>query len=363
VAFRWVGTAALLLVMLLFGAARADSSVTPFRDGGRGRVGISTSTVWLPAGEGYTYLQRARKTGITWIREDFAWSTIEPQRGHVSWRHTDALMRNASRLGISVLAIATYAPGWATGHSDSDKYAPTNPRDFAAFVRAIAERYGKGGTFWRSNPRLAPAPLTAIEIWNEPWLSDFWRPAPDPTAYARLVRATAVAVKARHPGITLLASGDVSAQGEGAGTDWLDPLLRADPALWRSGLVGAWSVHLYCQELSPWDTAAPQRSRFDRMLLTRSLAQLAGADKPIWITEFGWNTDPESPAAVSEEIQAQYLRDALVRAGTEWQSFVPRSFVFTWTKPSPGDDYNLLRPDGSARPAWYAIEAFITTGA
>jgi polysaccharide biosynthesis protein PslG len=363
VASRWLTTAALLLVWTLaLSVTRADTRVPKLEaEGNGGRVGISTSTVWLPADEGYVYLRRARDAGITWVREDFAWSAIEPERGHFSWRRTDALMRNTSRLGINVLGVATYAPEWASGHTGTDKYPPTRAGDFATFVKTVADRYARGGTFWRSNPRLVPSPLTAIELWNEPWLTEFWHSGPDPAAYARLVRAAATAVKAAHPSITLLASGDVSAQGQGARADWLEPLLHADPDLWRSGLVGAWSVHLYCQERSPWDTTSPQRGRFDRVLLTGSLAQQAGADKPIWITEFGWSTDPSRPDAVSEQTQARYERDALVRAVTEWGSFVPRSFVFTWTKPSPDDRYNLVRPDGSTRPAWQAIESFISS--
>jgi len=296
--------------------------------------------------------------GITWIREDFAWTAIEPQQGRFVWSRTDPLMRNASRLGISVLAVATFAPDWASGHSDSYKYPPARPGDFARFVRAIADRYGRGGTFWRANPRLVPSPLTAIELWNEPWLVYSWLSGPDPAAYARLVRAAATAVKARHPEITLLASGDV-AEGN---PDWFETLLRADPALWRSRLVGAWSVHPYGHDRSPLDTTLPQPARFDRVLLTRALARSAGADKPIWITEFGWRTDLGSPDAVDEQTQAQYMHDALVRAGTEWRTFVQRSFVYTWTKPSLDDEYNLVRPDGSARPAWNAIANYISSG-
>jgi hypothetical protein len=363
VATRWLTPAALVLASALaLGAARAETSLQPpERDQRGGRIGISTNTLWLPPAEGYAYLQRARDAGITWIREDFTWSLVEPTRGRFIWTRTDAVMRNASRLGISVLAIATYAPGWASGHSESNKYPPADPKDYARFVGAIADRYGRGGTFWRSNPRLSPSPLTAIELWNEPWHTEFWRSGPDPGAYARLVRATATAVKPRHPRITLLASGDLSENGGGA-ADWLAPLLAADPTLWRSRLVGAWSVHLYCQELSPRDTTSPQSERFDRLLLSRGLASQAGAEKPIWITEFGWSTQPGARDAVSEETQAEYAHDALLRAITEWASFVPRSFVFTWTKPSPGDQYNLVRPDGSPRPAWQAIKAFIATG-
>ena len=325
----------------------------------RNRVGFSTATVWMAPREGYRYLQKARDAGVSWVREDFAWSLIQPARGRFAWAWTDALMRNAAQLKIHVLAVAGYAPPWASGHADSDKYPPRDPRDYATFVKAIADRYGPGGRFWRSNPRLPPSPLTAIELWNEPWLVGFWGTGPDPAAYARLVRTATTTVKPSHPRIALLASADVSGSG---GSPWIAPLLAADPALWQSRLVDGWTVHLYCQEQSPWDEASQPQFRFDRVLMTRRLTQEARADKPIWITEFGWSSEPGSPDAVSEEVQAQYEHDGLVRATTEWGSFVRRSFVFTLTKPSSGGQYNVIRPDGSERPAWFSIQAFIATG-
>jgi hypothetical protein len=359
---RWLTLAAVVLGSTLgIGVTHAESVLPPRGDSNVGRVGISTSTVWLPPAEGYAYLRRARDAGIAWVREDFAWSALEPQRGFFSWARTDALMTNAARLGIKVLAIATYAPGWASGHPESDKYPPTDPADYARFVQAVADRYGRGGTFWRAHRRLVPDPVTAIELWNEPWLSEFWNPAPDPATYARLVRAAATAVKARHPFISILASGDLSEEGATEG-DWLAPLLLADPGLWRSALVTAWSVHLYCRAESPRDTTSPARTRFDRIVATRALTQQAGAAKPIWITEFGWNTDPAKVDAVAEDTQAQYVRDALARVNSQWRSFVPRSFLYTWTKPRPGDAYNLVRPDGSPRPAWQAVQSFIWSG-
>jgi Beta-galactosidase len=348
----WFVVAALLLG-LPRAAARADAS-----DGGIAvglRIGFSTSTAWLAPAEGYAYLSRLRAGGIRWVREDFTWSELEPRRGRFVWTRSDALMRNAALLGIHVLATAAYSPPWATGHPESDKYPPRNVGDYARFVRAIADRYGVRGTFWRLHPRLVQSPVTAIELWNEPWLESFWEPAADPVAYARLVRAAAVAVKARHPRITLLASGDIN----DVNPWWFRSLLRADPPLWRSKLVNAWSVHPYCHDDSPLVSALPMPVTFDRVLLTRSLAQKYAAGKPLWITEFGWRTDQGGHDAVSEETQARYVRDALVQVTTDWSSFVRRSFVYTWTKPSLEGQYNLLRPDGSARPAWRAIQRLI----
>jgi hypothetical protein len=329
-----------------------------------GRVGLAAHTMWMQPKEQYTSLSRARQGGVTWIREDFPWSTFEPSPGVFNWRTPDVLMTNASRLGIHVLALATYSPSWASGHTDGDKFPPNDPQTYARFVRALSIRYGKGGTFWKAHRKLVPRPLEAIELWNEPWHYSFWGPEPDPVAYARLVRAAAEAINAVHPEIDVLAVGDVfQYRGDTAdGPDWFTPLLAADPALWRSSLVNGWTVHLYSETRDPLDSTTPQRWRYDRVLLTRALARRADAAKPIWVTEFGWSTSSGRPIDVTEEQQGRYTHDALVRAVKGWRKFVRRSFVFNWGTPRADDGYNLLRPDGSSRPAWDAVRSLIATG-
>jgi hypothetical protein len=362
-ALRLLTLAALASALTLaVGAATAGTDIQPTGPTIGDRVGISTSTVWLPPAQGYAYLRRARDIGIGWVREGFNWNSIERARGSFSWGRTDALMTNAARLGMHVLAVVTYAPSWASGYSDRGKYPPRDATDYARFVKTVANRYGRNGVFWRSHPRLVPTPITAIELWNEPWLSQFWGPAPDAVAYTRLVRAAATAVKITRPGMRLLASADVPEESAGVGKDWFVSALRADPALWRSNLVNAWSVHLYCHELSPADTTATPRARFDRLFLTRDLAHQVSADKPIWVTEFGWRTAPALVDAVSEDQQAEYMHEALVKLNGDWRSIVQRSFVYTWTQPSLGDAYNLVRPDGTARPAWDAIKSYLAHG-
>ena len=134
-------TAIAIALILVVSAGAADFGLPAPEGPANDRVGFSTSTVWLPAGEGFRYLREARDGGVTWVREDFAWSTIEPSRGQFAWSRTDALMRNTAQLGLRVLAIATYTPGWATGHPESDKYPPSDPADFARFVAAVTGRY------------------------------------------------------------------------------------------------------------------------------------------------------------------------------------------------------------------------------
>ena len=176
---------------------------------------------------------------------------------------------------------------------------------------------------------------------------------PDPAAYARLVRTATTAVKPAHPRIALLASADVSGSG---GSAWIAaaPGRRPDTLAIRGSSTRGPSTSTARSD-SPWDATSQPQFRFDRVLVTRSLARQAGAGKPIWITEFGWSSEPGSSDAVSEEVQAQYEHDGLVRATTEWGSFVRRSFVFTLTKPSSGGALQR-HPPGWVRTAGLVLD-------
>jgi polysaccharide biosynthesis protein PslG len=265
-------------------------------------------------------------------------------------------MRNAAMVGVNVLPVVAYSAGWAAS-GPTIYHPPRDPKAYGAFCRRIVERYGPSGTFWRDHPQLSPRPITALEIWNEPWHEDFWRPAPSAAAYAALLRAAGTAIHDAHPDVKVLASADIFQYRTKIAQprDWFAELIVADPGVLRSS-VDAYSVHLYVQGRSPLDSVTPQRWRFDRLLLTRSLAASVGAAHPIWITEFGWTTHPGHPDSVSEATQARYMTEALRRVA-EWGSFVERSFVFFWgtAKNDRVGGHGLLRADGSPKPVVHEL--------
>lgn len=329
--------------------------------GYRGKVGMSAHVVWIEDdAEQLAYLRRLREGGVTWIRDDFSWGAHERSKGVWNWTHGDRLMRNAAKAGVNVLPILGYSAPWATSGS-TIYHAPRSFDEYANYAKTVVDRYGADGTFWRLNPALTPHPFKAVELWNEPWHHDFWRPNPDPAAYARLVRAATVAIHGSHPEVKVLASGDVFQMraDTSASVDWFRLVLEADPALFKDHVDG-YAVHLYTEDRGPLDKSVDQRWRFDRLLITRSLAQSRNAGHPIWVTEFGWSTN-SGPDTVSEATQASFVRAAFGRTVNEWGSFVPVSFLYHWGKPAGGYDggYGMLRPDGSAKPAWGALSALL----
>ena len=347
--------------------SRAGDKLTQLRNR-RARIGFASHTDYLGARQGYAYMRKATSAGVHWFREDFPWSLLEPQHGHYNWTFADRLMRNSARLGGNVVAMAGYSPSWASGHAQSDKYPPRNAADYATFVAAIAHRYGKGGSFWARNPRLTPRPLRAIELWNEPWHHAFWNPDPDPVAYAALVRAAAPAIKAVDPSVKVLISGDLhfrwtTGQQNSWLNGWLSVLLKQDLPM---SSVDGWSVHPYCGNRGPYqatiagfaDQAAAQQWLYQQLLLVRDMTAAAGRFKPIWSTEVGWSTAGD----VDLTTQATFVKGAVKRAVGEWSSFVARTFLYVLEKPHNSDrdgGYNLIRDDGSPKPAWIALRSLL----
>jgi hypothetical protein len=325
------------------------------------RVGFSGSNVWYDATKQLQYMTKLRSGGVTWLREDFHWGAFEPSPGSWNWSYGDRLMRNASLAGLNILGIFAYSSDWGAD-GPTIYHPPKDPAAYANFCRKVVERYGPDGTFWQENPTLEPRPLTAVEIWNEPWLWHFWRPNPEPARYARLVRAASAAIKAAQPAVRVLASADIFQMrtDTAESRDWFRLVLEADPTVFRDS-VDALSVHTYSQDRGPLDTVTNQRWRFDRFLLTRDLAAAYGAAKPIWITEFGWTTEEGNGDAVSESLQAQYTQQALDLALRGWSSVVEKAFLFYWGESSDSyvSGYSPLRPNGTEKPLWGTIGSLL----
>jgi hypothetical protein len=339
----------------------AEEPPAPPADPYEGRVGFSGSNVWYSSDKQLAYMNKLRSGGVSWLREDFHWGAFEPTQGNWTWTVGDRLMRNASTAGLNILGIFAYSSDWGAD-GPTIYHPPRDPAQYANFCRKVVERYGPGGTFWAANPQLDPRPLTAVEIWNEPWLTNFWKPNPDPARYATLVRAASAAIHAAQPTIKVLASADIFQMRSDTtqSRDWFRLLMENDADTFRD-YVDAYSVHAYVQDRSPLDTATAQRWRFDRVLMTRDLAAAHSASKPIWITEFGWSTEAGSSDSVSESEQATYSRQALEVALEDWSPLVEKAFLFYWGE--SGDSYtggySPLRTDGSSKPLWTTLNGLL----
>jgi hypothetical protein len=85
------------------------------------------------------------------------------------------------------------------------------------------------------------------------------------------------------------------------------------------------------------------------------------AEKQIWLTEFGWTTDPIHPNfswhRVTEEQKGDYIVGAFQWARENWRPWV--GVMVLWNMPAPywgegREEYwwSITNPDGSTRPAY-----------
>jgi hypothetical protein len=345
-------------VLLLVAIAVVVPVVAFATRGEEARIGISTHLQW--SGEPIApQVAALREGGVRWIREDFQWAAIEPERGRFVWRGTDALMAAAAEEEVDVLAILAYSAPWAA--TAGEHSPPRDFSDYARFARAVVRRYGEDGTFWEG--REVVRPLRAVELWNEPWGHFFWEPDPDPAAYARLALRAASAVRTEAPEVDILVPADLlQVRTDGSITPWFEALLDAGDELPR--MVDGWTVHPYPapRDTSPADARTDPRFAYGRVELVREIAIRRGFERPIWITELGWSTAPDHEEAVDEREQGRFVAQALDRALGEWGDFVERIFIYSWDR-SRGDPddleahFGVRREDGSFKPAWREITA------
>jgi len=332
-----------------------------------GRVGLNGHLVWLSERDSRPHLERARSAGFEWVREELPWPSVEPRPGVFDWSRTDALMSAAATTGVNVLGLLGYSAGWASsdpsGRGDT-RYPPRNPADYARYALEVVKRYGPRGTFWSSRPELTPRPLTAVELWNEPFGYWAWKPNPDPAAYARLVRAAATAIRSYDPSIDILVAGNVlQVRTDRAIRSWLREVIADDPAI--GNLFDAYSVHPYPHPRTkgPYDDRGDARWDYRQAVLSHELDPA----KPMWITEIGWSTAPAADDAVSEEAQASFVQGAVRRGLGDWGAWVERVFVYSMDLDrGPTNDregyYGLRRADGSPKPAWDALVRLVSNG-
>lgn len=273
--------------------------------------------------------------GVNWVREDIHWHRVQPRPDVWDWTFSDAALRALLSRGINVLGVLGPSVGWATPYrndtpNDVSYYAP----DTAAFVeyaRGVVTRYHRYVKHW--------------EIWNEPDHAIFWRPSPDPAAYADLLIRTAAVIRAIDPEAQILIGG----------FNPFDPtFLRvvAEHGAWDSFDIIA--IHPYVDPYGPEDGNLAAATHGVRVL-----AQQYGT-KPIWVTELGWASGPgdrDATGRTDEQLQASYLLRAMLML---WEAGVERIFWYSF-KDDPGNPYGLVRvgsghSDYSARkPAFAAL--------
>ncbi len=300
-------------------------------------------------------LDDALALGVTHARFDLNWNSIQGGgSASFDWSVFDQVVEAVLSRDIVPLVIIGYTPPWARPSGCATlTCAPADLSQFASFAGSAAARYGSLGVHhW--------------EIWNEPNISAFWSPTPDPARYATLLSSTANTIRAADPGAVIISGGLAPAATAGANVSQLD-FLREMCAQGAVAAVDAIGYHPYSFPAMPSNRV--EWSAWSMITATtpsvRSIVDsCGGTGKSIWATEYGAPTEGAEAEAqnMNEDLQAR-MADESVRLARSSDA-IGALFWFTSQDLSaqhgnPEISYGLRRRDGSAKPSWYALQQAI----
>jgi hypothetical protein len=331
-------------------------------------LALSTTLYGLSKSQLNSELNELNTLGVSWIRIDVAWAGVQPNNSsQYDWSPVDTIVSAASSHHLSVLATLAYTPSWAaqSGCNDaSQKCAPANDSQFAAFATAAAQRYGHKG-------------VDAWEIWNEPNDQGFWAPAPNPEAYTKLLEASYVAIKKVDGSATVL-SGGLGPLDSLPGS--IEPVtflsdLYADGA---KGYFDAVGFHPYSYPNLPATVAAWSGwSMMDDLPTSARSVMVANgdSDKQLWITEYGAPTGGPGQTETSDnygqvggdsnvddQLQAEMLTQSTQQYdGDSWLgNYFWYSYKDLGTSETDSENFfGLYTYGGAPKPALTALEQAI----
>jgi polysaccharide biosynthesis protein PslG len=290
---------------------------------------------------------------MTSVRMDANWSWGQPSGpDSFDWTPFDQTVASIHEAGLSADFIIDGCPPWAavSAAAGNEFAQPASSAAFAKWAGAVAARYGSKGVKY-------------FEIGNEPNISGFWEPKPDPAAYTADLIAAYAAIKAVDPSAIVLTGGLAPAANTSTTYDPRTFLtdMYADGAKGSFDGVGD---HPYSYPAPPDEDET--WSAWSQMSETSpSLRSIMGANgdsaKKIWITEYGAPTTGSD--SVSEAEQSTELAQAISQV--KQLSWVGSFYIYTWTDlstlPAGDNGFGLLAEDTSPKPAYSAVKAALAS--
>ena len=315
-------------------------------------------------------LEMLRAAGVRWIFQRIAWDAVEtvgqdlfvnPQRRESSWERFDDIVDRAQDLGIAVVARVERSPQWARPGRDSPTAPPVDLADFAAFLRTLAARYKDR--------------VQHYQIWHEPNLAANWGgAAPDPAAYAALLRVAYDALKSADDR-TVVAGAQLAPTLENNPRAISDlTFLRQTYDHGAAETLDVQAAAAFGMQYSPSTPADPRVLNFRRVELIRNLmVEYGRSDAPVWLSAYGWNAAPPDLEAsqatwrrVDEAQQAAWTVDGVRYGLREWPWIgVFGIWFFRQSFAALGPDdvsyyFRMVDPDFTPRPVYRAVQQAAT---
>ena len=294
----------------------------------------------------------------------------DPNDSAYNWAPYDRVVQLASTYHLQVLFSIIDTPAWANGGAGKS-HAPKSMSDLRSFALAAATRYS--GT-WTST---TGARLPAVKLWgawneanNPVFLSPQYRRIrgkwviQSAIDYAKICEAVYTGVHAARVNGDKVACGLTAPRGNNnpnVARASVAPLTFLK-AVHAAGLrhFDAWAHHPY--SVSPSETPSTKLNPSTAItlgniqLLIAQVTRYYG-NKPIWITEYGWQTNPPDKFfGVSWSKQSSYLKQAFAIARAN-----PRIQLMLWflLRDEPnlaGWQSGLETTTGKKKPAFSAFQ-------
>lgn len=357
--------------------------------------------IWQNPSVGNLWFRRARGAGAQFVMISASWQSIAPSKPATgsdptdpnnpayNWGTLDETVRQASAHGlIVVFSVASLgAPSWATGRHAPRSVQPgtwyPNAKAFGQFCQALARRYS--GRF-NAGSGVLPR-VRYYEAWSEPNLSFHLTPqwvrvkhhwvAQSADTYRKLLNAAYAGIKAVHGSDKVIAAatapfGDPPGKGP-----------RVMPATFDREMLCLRGKHLKrerCPDPAhfdilshhPYEIGGPFFPAIDDNVmlpdfskLTRPLAvaerdgtALPRGHKPVWATEYSWNSYPPAKGAPRLNKWERWIQESFF---VLWQQGVSAGAWFLISDESPpfqgwDGESGLYFVNGRAKPG--AVRAF-----
>lgn len=315
----------------------------------------------LGASQRSMHLDRVAQLGIHDVRVGFAWPRIEPLpplngRHSYRWDSFDSEIRALARHGIRAQANITQAPRWNADPSvitalqcnRASSFAPVDVSEYGPLVKAIAARYGRGGTFWRIHRNVPARPIVRYEIWNEPNLRGGWCPDPQPERYADMFMIAARAIRSVDPHAQVLIGGTAPPAKENRHylgiAHFLARATARQPRLTRAASGAA--VHIY-----PPTAAGKQ---LGRVAWFRKQLRQGGIPNrmPMLINEIGWPAGGGSRFGSEADRAKAYARATvnIPRTNCNVMGMLPQTWTSDQRDPNDAEDWYGIAGLATAKP-------------
>jgi hypothetical protein len=279
---------------------------------------------------------------IGWVRVDFRWSLVEPERDVYDWRKYDALIDRVEERGLRVFATISSTPAWATSGSESSG-VPDDPEEWQEFCYLAASRYRGRVEAWG--------------MWNEPNLKRFWEGIQAEYIGIILLRGAA-AVRAADPG-SLVCGPDLAHLSNADWDDWLSRVITE-----AGHVLDVVTHHLYSSFGRAFEVIYDLEEKsslpFSSPSVRKLLEDAGWWGRPFWLTETGLQSSEYSLNA-QVDFYEELLEDSFGPEAAAW--WVDRVFFYHLhdpPDPAPttwGILYGL--PDLIRKPAFYSYRDFI----